>query len=49
MMGYHTHCLGSHEMKDVGNTATSSSTTFVSEEGARQFRAATDPYTKQKE
>ena len=44
-----THSLGSHEVEDVGNAATSSSAPITSEEVARQIEAATDPSTKQLE
>ena len=42
-----THSLGSHEVEDVGNAATSSSALLTSQEIARRIRAPTDPLTKQ--
>ena len=44
-----THGLGSHEIEDVGNAATSSSVPITSKEVARQIKSATDPLTKQLE
>ena len=38
-----THRLGSHELDDVANAATGSSTPITSKEVARQIMAATDP------
>ena len=47
--GDETHILGSHELKDVGNAANSSSARITSEEAARQIKAAIDPLTRQLE
>ena len=47
--GDKTHSLGSHELQDVGNAASSSTTPITSEEVAGQIKAATDPLTKQLE
>ena len=44
-----THSLGSHEVEDVDNAATSWSTPITSEGVARQIKAATDPLRKQLE
>ena len=49
LTGDETHSLGSHEVEDIGNAATSSSAPITSEEVARQIKAATDPLTKQLE
>ena len=40
-----THILGSHELVDVGNAATSSSAPITSE-AVRQIKAATDRLTR---
>ena len=47
-MGDETHIVGSHELVDVGNAATSSSAAITSE-AIRQIKAATDPLTRQLE
>ena len=44
--GDETHSLSSHEIEDVGNAATSSTTPISSEKVAGQIKAATDPLTK---
>ena len=44
-----THSLGSHELKDVGNAATSSSAPITSKEVALQIKASTDLLTIQLE
>ena len=46
LTGDETHSLCSHEVEDVGNAASSSSTPITSEEVARQIEAAPDPLTK---
>ena len=49
LTGDETHSLGSHEVEDFGNVATSSSAPITSEEVPRQIKAASDPLTKQLE
>ena len=44
-----TRSFGSHELEDVGNAASNSSTPVTSEEVARQIKAAFDPLTSQLE
>ena len=46
IMGDETHTLGSHEIEDVGNAATSSSAPITSEEVPRQIKTATAPLNR---
>ena len=47
MTGDETNCLGSREVEDIDEAATSSRVPITSQEVARLFKAAFDPLTEQ--